>query len=135
MMRLHRHSATLLVATLASAGCGAGSLAPVCTDQANAGIVLTLEDSTTGARYPFTDVVAVANDGAFRDTTRIASITDRSGPSGFGLAHERPGVYDVTVRAAGYAPWTTRGVRVDEEKVCHHVITRSLTARLRPLGT
>jgi len=125
-----------LVTVLASAGCGAVVVDPTCTNELRTGIRLTLEDSTTGARYPFTDVVAVASGGAFRDTARVASITEASGgqPS-VGLAHERPGTYDVTVSAAGYAAWTTRGVRVEEEEVCHHVITRSLTARLRPLAT
>jgi hypothetical protein len=103
-----------------------------CTDQANVGIVLTLEDSTTGARYPFTDVVAVASDGAYRDTARVATITaDPHSVTAVGLMVERVGTYDVTVLAAGYALWTMRGVRVEEENVCHHVITRSFVARLR----
>lgn len=128
------HSA-LVMAVLGVAGCGAAVVDPNCTDELRPGIKLTLEDSTTGARQPFTEVVAVASERPFADTARVAALI--GDPSRFGLlglAFERPGIYEVTVRAAGYAPWVVSDVRVDEEPACHHVITRSLTARLRPLG-
>jgi hypothetical protein len=124
-----------MVAMLALAGCTAEAVNPNCTDELRPGIELMLEDSTTGARQPFTDVVAVATEEPFVDTARVASLI--GDPSRFpllGLAFERPGIYDVTARAAGYATWTVSDVRVDEEPVCHHVVTRTLTVRLRPLG-
>lgn len=102
MMRFHRRSTTPLIAVLASVGCGAEVVSANCTDQANPGIALTLEDSTTGARHPFTDVVAVASEGAFRDTARAASITaDPHSVIGVALVHERAGTYGVTVHATG----------------------------------
>jgi hypothetical protein len=125
----------LAAAVLALAGCSAAAVDPNCTDELRPGIKLTREDSTTGAGQPFTEVVAVACEEPFADTARVAALI--GDPSRFGLlglAFERPGSYRVTVRAAGYAPWVVSDVRVDEEPACHHVITRSLAARLRPLG-
>jgi hypothetical protein len=135
MRMLHRRSVLPPIAILASAGCGAAEVVANCTDQGNAGIVLTLEDSTTGARHPFTGIVAVAAEGTFRDTAQVTSITEDPHSSIFvALVFERAGTYGVTVQADGYALWTISGVQVSKESVCNHVITRSLVAKLSPLA-
>ena len=100
---------------------------------ADPGIALSFEDSSTGARYPFMDIVAIASEGAFRDTARAASITgDPHSVTGVGLVFDRAGTYDLTVQAAGYALWTASDVRVrEEDNQCRHVITRNIVARLQ----
>lgn len=117
-----------------SVGCGATPADPNCTDEGRPGIVLALEDATTGARFPFRDIVAIAAEGVFRDTAR-ADLPDAREPVHVAVAYERAGTYTVSVSAAGYATWTATGVRVEQEKnACRHVIPRSLTARLLPQG-
>jgi hypothetical protein len=103
-----------------------------CTSEGLSALVLRLEDSVTGAKFPFSDVVAVATDGAFRDSVRIAEITDAPpAPNigGFGMVRERAGTYSVTVRATGYSPWTKSGVVVRAD-ACH-VIGETLAVKLR----
>jgi hypothetical protein len=135
MMRFHRRSITALIAMLGSTGCAAEVVSANCVDVAYVGIALSFEDSSTGARYPFMDVVAVASEGAFRDTARAASITgDPHSRTGVGLVIERAGTYDLTVQAAGYTLWTASNVRVrEEDNPCRHVITRTIVARLQAM--
>ena len=126
-------SAVSLLTALFSVGCTRGGLDPNCTDERRPGIVLALEDATTGARQPFANVVAIAQDGSFGDTARIASMTtDPRTPPLIALAFERPGTYEVTVSATGYAASTVSDVRVQEDDACRHVITRALIVRLVP---
>jgi len=102
----------------------------VCTLEARAGIVITLEDSVSGSRGPFAGVSYVARDGAYRDTLFLNSVAPPAGQPTFqvGLAYERAGTYQVTVTASGYKPWTKSAVAVAKD-ACH-VIPVSLTARL-----
>ncbi|HSE52887.1 MAG TPA: hypothetical protein VLB00_11920 [Gemmatimonadales bacterium] len=118
---------------VALSGCAAEVVSANCIDLPNPGIALSFEDSSTGARYPFMDIVAIASEGAFRDTARAASITgDPHSVTGVGLVFDRAGTYDLTVQAAGYALWTASDVRVrEEDNQCRHVITRNIVARLQ----
>ena len=103
----------------------------VCTLEARAGIVIGVQDSLTGSRGPFTNVSYVARDTAtFRDSTLIASVPAQVSGSPFlvGLAYERAGKFEVTVRATGYRAWVKPGVVVTKD-ACH-VTPVSLTARL-----
>ena len=101
----------------------------VCTAHIAPGIRVTITDSLSGAPRA-ADAVAVAREGAFVDTL---------GPGGFQGnvmisrqgAFERPGIYDVVVRAPGYADWVQSGVIVRPGDC--HVSGAQLEARLRPL--
>lgn len=125
------------VLALVAVGCNDGSVTAVnCTDVGAAAMAITLQDSVTGAQGAFHDVVGIARDGTFRDSVRLASVAGTpTEPTGIPLAFGRSGTYDVEVRAAGYLPWKASAVDVDEEPVCHHVMTRFLTARLVPTAS
>ena len=127
----------LVCVLLTIAGCESGDYAthPNCTDVGLDGIVLTLEDSITTAKYPFTDVRAIASEGVYRDTSRVTLITGTATSArAIGLVVERPGTYSVDVTAAGYAPWRVDDIKVVKEAdACGHVVPRSIVARLRQL--
>jgi hypothetical protein len=102
-----------------------------CTAVASPGISVTLVDSVTGRTASFTGLYAVAAEGAFRDSTMYA-IPDSTGTVQLRLAYNRAGIYDVTVHADRYQPWTRSGVRVNPAGFCSTVINVPLTARLVP---
>jgi len=99
----------------------------VCTAHIAPGITVTITDSVSGEPRA-ADAVALAREGAFVDTL---------GPAGFQAnvmvsrqgAYERPGFYDVVVRAPGYADWVQSGVIVRPGDC--HVNGVQLTARLQ----
>jgi hypothetical protein len=120
----------------AVAGCVSGdhTTGVTCTEEGAAGVVITLEDSVAAARFPFTDVRAVASEGVYRDTARVASITaSTTSARTVGLVFERAGTYSLEVTAAGYAPWRVDGITVAKGAVCGHVIPRAIAARLQHL--
>lgn len=98
-----------------------------CTEEARAGITLTLQDSLLGA-VPMTNVTATIRDGAYADSAVVAAYPGGSPGGIIAFAYERAGTYDVTARADGYVPWTRNGVVVDRD-ACH-VIGVPLVARL-----
>ena len=103
----------------------------VCTLEARPGIVVSILDSLSGSTGPFTSVAYVAREGAaYRDSTFIGNVPAASGAISFsaGLAYERTGTYDVSVKANGYKLWTKTGVVVTKD-MCH-VIAVPVTARL-----
>ena len=99
----------------------------VCTEEARPALMVGLVDSLTGATT-FTNVKIVARDGAYADSVTAATYPMLPYDGPLPLAYERKGTYDVTVHAAGYAPWTKAGVVVTADQC--HVATVSLTARL-----
>jgi hypothetical protein len=133
-MRRDRELVPLLVALVALTGCADEIASRNCAYASLAGIVVELEDSISGARYPFNNAVATAREGAFTDSVRYLSITgDPHSPTRLALAFDREGTYTATATADGYRPWTMSGVRVFKESgFCGRVITRQLTARLQP---
>jgi len=134
-MRNRGRVGALVCVSLTIAGCARGDYATSinCTDIGISGINVTLEDSITTAKYPFTDVRVIASEGMYRDTARVTSITGTATSAGsIGLVVERPGTYAVEVTAAGYTPWRVEGIKVVKEAdACGHVVPRSLVARLR----
>jgi hypothetical protein len=94
---------------------------------------LVLEDSITGARSPFRDVEAVVTDGDFRQSIRIDTIAASSFAALQGIlaAPERPGVYAVTVVAAGYDLWTKSGIVGQESPDGCGMATQTVRVRLR----
>jgi hypothetical protein len=113
----------VLVGTLASSAC---NLVPgACTFQAVPPVSVDVRDSVTNA-LAGRGARIIARDGAFADTADFSDSYD--GP--YGLAHERPGTYTVTVEQQPYRLWSRAGVRVIRDEC--HVSTESITARLQP---
>lgn len=101
--------------------CGDDLIAPVCTLEARASLMVQVVDSVSGAVIP--EPTVWVKDGAFVDTLRVREGV-AAGP------YERAGTYDVHVEETGFAPWVLKGVEVTENRC--HVETRELTARLQP---
>jgi hypothetical protein len=100
------------------------TVAPSCTMNEVAGIVLFIVDSTDG---PFRGPVATTlRDGAFSQTIAF--------PATYGLDHrylayERPGTYSITLEAPGYKTWRRDNVVVTSERC--HVKPVSVTALMQ----
>ena len=112
---MRRSLSPLLFLALAAIG-GCGVFEPrVCTLQIEPGIRVTIIDSVSGEPRA-ADAVALARDGAFVDTLGPAVFEGNVMISRQG-ADERPGFYEVVVRAPGYAEWVqTAHVRPGD---CH----------------
>lgn len=107
---------------LAAAACD--SPAEVCAGVGAPGLVVAVADSLTGAPAAAgATLVARARGGAYADSSTGA----RDDQPLVG-ADDRPGVYDVAVRKAGYVAWRRAGVEVRDG--CPHIRTVRLTARL-----
>lgn len=96
----------------------------VCTMEARPAVTVELRDARTGAALTGPATVIV-RDGAFADTTEISADF-----SSMGVAHERAGVYVVTVKKAGYRDWTRADVAVERDEC--HVRTALVRAELAP---
>jgi hypothetical protein len=100
----------------------------VCTSDFRFGLIVHVRDSISGAP---------AASGASLEARSILGVDTASFPAGrpefdaspLQAAGERPGIYDVTVRKAGYRDWTQTGVRVTADE-CHVRPTR-LTAQMQ----
>ena len=102
-----------------------------CTADYRFGLTVTVVDSVTSA--PPASAVLLARSGAFVDSVGPATpvVGSLNGPPVLVLsaAGERPGTYDLTVRAPGYRDWTRTGVEVTADEC--HVHGVPVTARLR----
>lgn len=112
----------VLVIALAMAGCDIFG-PQACRLVAEPAVSVAVVDSVSGD--PVLDGVRViARSGAFADTVD----TGTSNP--VHLAHERPGIYHVTVESPDHAIWQRQNVQVEDGEC--HVRTVELTARLQP---
>jgi hypothetical protein len=101
----------------------------VCTEIAIAAINVKVLDSVSGLGLSFSNLWARARDGTYMDSTLVPFTIAANAPRTFGLAYEREGTYDVSVRAAGYREWTRSHVVVKRDQC--HVIPVSMTAYLQ----
>ena len=101
----------------------------LCTAHIAPGITVTIIDSVSGDPRA-AEAVAVAHEGTFADTLGPAGFQGNVMVSRQG-AHERPGTYEVVVRAPGYADWVRRNVFVRPGEC--HVKAAQLEARLQAL--
>jgi hypothetical protein len=119
------------IGALILSGCTAAPTGFVCTDDFRFGLNVTVVDSVTGT--PPASAVLIARDGAFVDSVGPATPHQLvlNGPPVLLLstAGERPGTYDLTVRAAGYRDWARAGVAVTADEC--HVKQVAFTARLQ----
>jgi hypothetical protein len=121
-----RDSGRLAAAALLTllAACGNPLAGRECTTDVHPAVSVQIRDARTGSLLAG-PATAVAREGAFADSSEI-----RAGESEARLALERPGVYAVTVRKAGYRDWTRTGVRARDGQC--HVRTAQLRAELEP---
>ena len=99
----------------------------ICTDIALPAIAVIVRDSVSGS-FGGNGATATAVDGSFSDTNGFPA--DYGQPEHpIGLAHERAGIYSVTVTKATYKSWSASGVRVTRDEC--HVKTVTLNARLQ----
>lgn len=96
----------------------------VCTLEARSAVTVELRDARTGAALTGPATMTV-RDGAFVETAEFPAEI-----STMGVAHERAGVYVVTVKKAGYRDWTRADVAVKSDEC--HVQTAVLRAELEP---
>ena len=100
----------------------------VCTSNSVYAVTARVIDGSTGAPAAF-DATLVARDGQYSDsTTGWYPGPDEDQAAVLGVAPDRPGTYDVTIRKAGYVTWMRQGVTVDQGEC--HVEARRLDVRL-----
>lgn len=128
-MRAVRASVALTL--LGVSGCQWPFSPGACTTEARPGLRIAVLDSATGASLVPARVVASA--GVYADTAVVitGSAPTAATDATYGLAHERPGVYSVTVERAGFRPWHRDGIRVRAGEC--HVRTVEMTARLQQI--
>ena len=107
--------------------CQALGITKACTDEARAGIRLSLME-LGGSPLETDGVTVTVTDGSFAESRVVPG--DRADVPVL-LAFERAGTYSITVTADGYDVWTSEGVRVTREDSCH-VATTSVEAALSP---
>lgn len=117
--------ALLAAAVPLLAGCPGNPLeGTVCTMEARSAVQVEMRDARTGAVLTGPATLTV-REGSFAETVEIpANFTS------MGVAHERSGVYEVTLTKPGYREWRARDVRVEKDEC--HVKTARLEARLEP---
>ena len=101
----------ILVAALIVQGCGLLDQGLVCTDQFVYAITVEVRDSSTGEVLA-SPLTGVLTDGEYRETMEVHANLILQGGG------ERPGVYDVEIRAEGYRPWQIKGVEAGQDE-CH----------------
>lgn len=96
-----------------------------CTEEARAGLNITIKDAITNA-YLNEGVSVVASDGSYSETLESF---DSAEPV-FSGAYEREGNYTITVSKTGYVTYTSEVISVTSD-VCH-VIPQQRTILLQP---
>ena len=125
---MRSRSPFLLLAALVVAACDLTTGTPGCTREARWGLTVNVHDSLTGAPTA-SGAELVAHDAAFADTVSVPPNRPDLDAEPLQSATERPGVYTVTVRKAGFVDWVRSGVVVTAGEC--HVETVVLTARLQ----
>jgi hypothetical protein len=121
-MRLYRR---ILLATLLTVG-ACGTTEPVfCTQEARAGINVTITDALSG------NALAAGSTLTIREGDYVERSTEAFGNVMAG-ARERAGTYEVSIAREGYHIWTQSGVVVDEDEC--HVITVTLDVALEAIS-
>lgn len=98
-----------------------------CTEEARAGLNITVKDAVTN-EFLGEGITVVATDGQYTETLEYMGYPDMQ--ANFAGAWERPGTYVLTVSGAGYQTYTSEPVIVGSD-VCH-VIQEMVTVALQP---
>ncbi|MBC8883607.1 carboxypeptidase regulatory-like domain-containing protein [Flavobacterium piscinae] len=97
-----------------------------CTQEAKAGLNITVKDAVTGD-FLSSGVTVIAQDGSYTET--LEQFPNEEVPVFIG-AWERAGTYIVTVSKEGYQTFTTEPIVVTAD-ICH-VIPQQVTVELLP---
>ena len=126
-MIMNARLGSLTLALLATAACRDPHESNfACTDEARAGIVVTVLDSASGTAAG-KDARIVATAGTFVDSVPGMWTASSDGP--FALAREHAGTYTLTVNKTGFLDWTRSGIVVTADQC--HVKTVQVTAKLQ----
>jgi hypothetical protein len=96
-----------------------------CTEEARAGLNITIKDAVTNA-FLSEGVSVIATDGSYSETL----VSFGGVEPVFSGAYEREGNYIITVSKAGYVSYTSEIISVTSD-VCH-VIPQQRTVLLQP---
>lgn len=112
-------------------GCRDSTGLRVCDLGAHPSVTVVVRDSLTGAGIA-SGATLVVRDGAFADSTSHPADDPRFDDISLSTprSYERPGVYSLEVRRAGYADWTRHSVRVLQGEC--HVRSVTVIARMVP---
>lgn len=97
-----------------------------CTQEAKAGLNITVKDAVNG-EFLSTGVTVIAQDGSYSET--LEQFTNEEIPVFIG-AWERIGTYTITVSKEGYQTFTSEPIVVTAD-VCH-VIPQQINVDLQP---
>ena len=111
----------IVVGILIVQGCSFTGVGLACTDQFVYAVTVEVSDSLTGGLLSSTPT-GILTDGQYRETMRLSPNQILRGGG------ERPGTYDVAVRAEGYQAWRMQGVEVQHDG--YHVESVWLLARM-----
>lgn len=100
-----------------------------CPAIANAGIVVTVVDSATGA-VAGRNAGVVARSATFVDSISPERTAASDGPFGLVYSYSKAGTYTVTVRKSGYRDWVRGGIVVAAANACA-LATVNVTAKLQ----
>lgn len=113
----------ILLAALMTQGCGFVDRSLVCTAQFVYAVTVEVQDSLTSGP-PGSKPIGILTEGQYRETMESYGNQLLQGGG------ERPGIYEVEVRAEGYRPWRIEGVRAGHDGC--HVENVELLARMVP---
>ncbi|MDE2806262.1 MAG: hypothetical protein OXN18_14065 [Gemmatimonadota bacterium] len=116
----------IVLAALIVQGCRVIEPDLVCTAQYVYAVTVEVQDSLTGGPPGSTPTGTLA-DGGYRETMESYGGQFLQGGG------ERPGTYDVEVRADGYRPWRVEGVEAGHDGC--HVENNQFLAQMVPLST
>ena len=118
----------IVLAALIVQGCRFLNWGVGCTDQYVYAVTVEVQDSLTGGP-PSATPAGFLRDGQYRETMRSYGDQYQFLEGG----GERPGTYEVEVRADGYRPWRIEGVEAGHDGC--HVENVELLARMVPSRT
>lgn len=128
---MKRWGAVMMAAMALSACSDEGQLGPPCSDEARAGIIVTVRDAQTGEALA-DSALGLAYEGTFVDTLRQIPRLPVFNLSELVGVYERPGIYTVVIRRQGYQEWMQTNVVVKRDEC--HVIPVALLALLERVG-
>ena len=96
----------------------------ICTEEARAGLNVTVKNAETGVTIT-EGITVVATDGNYTETLEYFY-----GSPNFSGAWEREGTYVITVTGEGYQTYTSDAITVEADEC--HVISEIITINLQP---
>ena len=114
-----------MVPLLLATQCNEDDNGIACTEEARAGLNITIKDAITNA-YLNEGVSVLATDGSYSETLMSFDLAEPI----FSGAYEREGNYTITVSKTGYVTYTSEVISVTSD-VCH-VIPQQRTILLQP---